>query len=120
MKNKKLILLTSCLLVFSSCSLNNAPKLQMGEITADDNGIHWAAVEGASKYSVVVNDGEAVEVTTPKYSFNESVGTYKLKISAISADSSHQNSDPANFTYETKYTSLSRIYTEGNDIEWDD
>ena len=120
MKNKKLILLTSCLLVFSSCSPNNAPKLQMGEITADDDGIHWAAVEGASKYSVVVNDGEAVEVTTPKYSFNESVGTYKLKISAISADSSHQNSDPANFTYETKYTSLSRIYTEGNDIEWDD
>lgn len=117
MKNKKLLLLTSCLLVFSSC--NGGPtKLQMSEITADDQGMHWAAVEGASKYSVVVNDGDAVEVTTPSFSFDENEGTYKVRVTAIAKDGSHSNSDPVSFDYETKKTALNSVSTEGNNIVW--
>ena len=117
MKNKQLLLLTSCLLVFSSCNAG-APKLQMGEITADDQGMHWAAVEGASKYSVVVNDAEAVEVTSPSYEFETLEGTYEVKVTAIAQDSSHSNSDPVSFSYETKYTTLSSISAENAVITW--
>lgn len=118
MKNKKLILLTSCLLVFSSCNNAGTPKLKMSEITADDQGMHWEAVKEASKYSVVVNDAAPVEVTTPSFDFEEDVGTYVVKVTAIASNSSYQNSDPVSFTYETKITSLASVSSANNAITW--
>ena len=69
MKSKMIVLLAASLLVFSSCG-GDSNKFKMSEITADDLGLHWEAVDGAEKYSVVVNDETAVEVTTPSYKFS--------------------------------------------------
>lgn len=119
MKNKKLLLLTSCLLVFSSCTPGGAKeKLVMSDITADDAAIRWTAVEGASKYSVVVNNAAPVEVMVPQYDFSTVEGTYEVKVTAIAGDSKHSNSDAKTFSYETKKTSLASVDSNGANITW--
>lgn len=119
MKNKKLLLLTSCLLVFSSCTPGGAKeKLVMSDITADDAAIRWTAVEGASKYSVVVNNAAPVEVMVPQYDFSSVEGTYEVKVTAIAGDSKHADSDAKTFSYETKKTSLASVDSNGANITW--
>ena len=119
MKNKKLLLLTSCLLVFSSCTPGGAKeKLVMSDITADDAAIRWTAVEGASKYSVVVNNAAPVEVMVPQYDFSSVEGTYEVKVTAIAGDSKHADSDAKTFSYETKKTSLASVDSTGANITW--
>ncbi len=118
MKNKKFLLLTSCFLVFSSCTPGGKEKLVMSDITADDAAIRWTAVEGASKYSVVVNNDAAVEVTVPQYDFSSEEGIYEVKVTAIAGDSKHSDSDAKTFSYETKKTSLASVDSTGANITW--
>ena len=110
-----IVLLTASLLVFSSCG-GDSNKFKMSEITADDLGLHWEAVDGAEKYSVVVNDETAVEVTTPSYKFSTITGDYVVKVTAIAANG--DKSTTASFSYEAKYTSLASANAENGVITW--
>ena len=89
-----------------------APVLQ---VNAQGNGLTWAAVEGAVKYSVKVNTEDPIEVTEPGYAFETEAGEYVVKVTAI-ADVAQYNSQEASFSYETIYTALGALSFDNTNI----
>ena len=117
MKSKRVVLLTACLLAVSGCTPSTSgSSFKMSKITADDEGMHWDEVEGAVKYSVVVNDEDTFDVTAPDYGFETDVGEYEIKVTAIDKDGN--KSDTATFNYETKNTYLSSVTATEGVITW--
>lgn len=62
--------------------------------------ITWAAVEGASKYKVTINDADAVEVETTSYDLDASVGTFTIKVVTVPSDSAKTESDATELKLE--------------------
>lgn len=120
MKKSKLYLLPLCFLVLTACDTNkggnivppdpvdtklSAPVLS---VNAEQNGLTWEAVPNAVSYSISVNEGAAVSVTTPGYAFAEEAGNYAVKVTAVAQDAK-DNSDAASFDYSTAYTALGAV-----------
>jgi hypothetical protein len=147
MKNKRLLVLTlSAGLILTSCgegtsSSSNSASSSQAETTSSatttssssaivavplaaptisvneaGTGLTWGAVEHASKYQVKVNDGAYADATD--YTFNETVGSYVIKVKAIGDGINYSDSEEASYEYETKAVALSDLTVEGMNASW--
>ncbi len=74
-------------LTATACTPDNTPSgefLAAPEITANDDGIYWTKVEGATGYKIKLGDGEWSDVAADArvFAFPTSVGDYSLTVVA--------------------------------------
>lgn len=99
-------------------------KISAPVITLNDNVVSWTAVEHATSYNVYINTEAPVEVTTTSYEITKTeVGTYTIKVKALTTNSDYLDSEYSNEVsyvikeypeFTNKASSLSRVgeYTE--------
>lgn len=91
------------------------PVLSLNE---NKDGLVWGRVEGAKKYSVLVNDGTPQEVSETSYSFATEPGTYTVKVKAL-AERAKYNSDEATYSYQTITPTVEGLTLKDGVITWD-
>ena len=111
MQNKKFWLLAASLLLVVGCA-NNKPKDNKLKFSVDANetGIQWAAVNGATGYRATLEGEDPEELDEPFYKFEETEGEYKVLIEALKGEKVLKK---GTFDYETIETYIS-------DIDYDD
>ncbi len=118
MQNKKFWLLAASLFLVVGCA-NNKPNNKVAkpvlEVNADETGLTWEAVPGATGYEIVVNDGEAQSVAEPGYAFNVEAGEYNVKVQTVKGSA---KSDAAVFEYTTEAASVGELALADGRITW--
>lgn len=72
-------------------------KLETPVISRNGNLVEWEAVENADGYIIFLNDAEKERVSSASYLFAETVvGTYSLKVAAVSDNDLYLDSDASN------------------------
>lgn len=94
-------------------------KLATPVLRLNDNrdGLVWDEISGATSYKIVSEEAGIMTLSFPEYYFELEEGTYNISVFAISDDEDY-NSDPAEFSYEVKFTSLGELTLIEGEITW--
>ena len=94
-------------------------KLAKPNIKSGENGVTWEKVSNASTYSVKVDNGNYKSQSDRNVSFSTTTGMHTIYVKAIGDSSNgYQDSDAAEFTYQTKQTSLTFQIETSTMVTW--